>query len=490
MFLNAQSFLLNDETISSERIPDWSTPVGFASINGDNFTGPVTGGGNSDTVYIYGPSEFTKLVTLLYDRIKAYKNKSDYLSARYAPLTIVLEEGLYPDTTDIANTGSVWGNSMLAIQDQGEITIIGKGEVILNFGINVKRSYNVLIRNIVFQDYYDDGINIGETETHHVWIDHCTFGNPSAMPEDSEHPDGGCDVKNGASYITISWCLFRNSWKTSLVGHSDNNIANDSSRLKTTYYCNYFLNSNSRHPRVRFGEVHVLNCLYENVQLYGIAAANSASVLAEGNFFLNTVFPMYADRSETDFAAVFSPLESYTGNYPCKGLKQTNNFYDDSGLTTVLTGEKVNVNMLNPGNKSIKFDELNTDQVFDPKEYYGYSAYDPNDISDIVSKYAGAGMIDFFSERNDTSILNNVKNDVNFGLKIYPNPVTDFIRIDGLPDNIWNIKISDISGKVLMYETAVLPKIYNVKDYCLQPGFYLLRLENGKKRNIFKLLIE
>lgn len=63
-------------------------PVGFASVSGDGFAGPVTGGGNiqgsDNTLYINGPTDFEKLVLLLYDRKKAYKNKADNKSARYA----------------------------------------------------------------------------------------------------------------------------------------------------------------------------------------------------------------------------------------------------------------------------------------------------------------------------------------------------------------------------------------------------------------------
>ncbi len=478
---------VKEVSAASDDEPDWSEPLGFASIDGDNFTGPTTGGGSlltsNNIVYIDGPSEFAKLVTLLYDRIKAYKNKSDYQSAKYAPLIIVLEEDVYTETGDIPNTGSVWGNSMLAIQDQGDLTIIGRGDVILNFGINVKRSYNILIRNITFQDYYDDGVNIGEPETHHVWIDHCTFGNPTAMPTDKNHPDGGCDIKNGASYITVSWCVFRNNWKTSLIGHSDHNGSTDIGRLKVTYYCNYFIHSNSRHPRVRFGEVHVLNCFYENILLYGIAAANSAEVYAEGNFFLNTVFPMYADRTTADFAAVYGPLESYTSNYPCTGLKQINNLYDDSGLSTELTGSFVNVNVLNPGNKSIRFDELNPESVFDPLACYNYTALDAADVPDMIKTYAGTGVVDFFT--NDITI--HEKSGKSF--TIFPNPASDYIYVKTNLNG--QLRFINLTGEILFERTLNSPVLsINLHKAGLQTGVYIVILENKSGRKTAKLLIQ
>lgn len=374
-------------------------PVGFASANGDGFNGPTTGGDavvpgfTNKIIYINGPAEFNKLAQTLYNRIR-YK----YMDA--SPLTIVLEEGVYQDVA-LSPAISVWGNHMLDIQEQSNLTIIGRKNVVFKFGINVKRSSNIIIRNITFQDYYDDGINIGNTETHHIWVDHCTVGHPTTLPSDSEHPDGGIDIKDGASYVTISWTIYRNSWKTGLIGHSDNNAGTDVGRLKVTHYANHFLNTNSRNPRVRFGEVHVLNCLSDGVKLYGIAAAIGANVFAENNFYLNTRWGMYADRTLADFRAVFGNntddmFTSKTGNKAAFGLKQVGNEYDDSGLP-VITGQ-INPAMLNPGGRSVKFDELNAANVFNPSSYYSYTALPASVVRVIVPIYAGADKVDWFPQ--------------------------------------------------------------------------------------------
>lgn len=378
---------------------DFKQPVGFASITADGFTGPTTGGDavvpgfTKKTIYINGPAEFNKLAQTLYNRIR-YK----YMDA--SPLTIVLEPGVYEDVT-LSPSISVWGNHMLDIQEQANLTIIGRKNVVFKFGINVKRSQNIIIRNISFQDYYDDGINIGNTETNHIWVDHCTVGHPTTMPTDSEHPDGGIDIKDGASYITISWTFYRNSWKTGLIGHSDNNASKDVGRLKVTHYANHFLNTNSRNPRVRFGEVHVLNCLSNGVKLYGIAAAIGANVLAENNFYLNTRWGMYADRTSADFKAVFGnntddTFTSKTGNKPAVGLKQVGNEYDDSGLPVITA--QINPAMLNPGGRSVKFDELNPSSVFDPATYYSYTALPASVVRVLVPIYAGADKVDWFPD--------------------------------------------------------------------------------------------
>ncbi|MFC5282054.1 T9SS type A sorting domain-containing protein [Pedobacter alpinus] len=397
---------VNKIDVTGFPVVNFNEVIGFASMTADGFTGPTTGGGaiisgrTKDTVYINGPAEFAKLCTILQNRIK-YKTYSNN------PLTIVLEAGIYTGTGGVE---SVWANEMLTIQEQENLTIIGRKNVILNFGINVKRSSNLIIRNITIQDYYDDGINIGEPETHHVWVDHCTVGHPTTLPADSEHPDGGIDVKDGASYVTISWTKYRNSWKTGLVGHSDNPAQGviDAGRLKITYYANHFYHTNSRNPRVRFGEVHVLNNLQENVMLYGIAAANSASVYAENNFFLNTVWGMYADRAETDFKAVFGnnsddKFTSKTGNYPATGLKQVGNEYDDSGLPLITA--QLNSAMLNPSGRSVKFDEFNPSSVFTPSTYYAYTPMSASVTRKIVPLLAGADVVDFFPKAKTSTTL-------------------------------------------------------------------------------------
>ena len=379
---------------------DFNKVIGFAATSGDNFTGPTTGGQcAADTLFINGPAEFNKLCEGLYNRQRAYRTNAIVGGMKKAPLVIMLKAGIYDGSGSLSTDGAkAFANSMLDIAEQGDLTFMGESNVILKIGINVKRGWNLIIRNITFQDYYDDGINVGGSETHHVWIDHCTFGHPTTRPSDSEHPDGGLDVKDGASYVTISWCTFRNSWKTSLVGHSDGNGSTDIGRLKVTYVNNYMVNTNSRNPRVRFGEVHVLNNMMENIGLYGIAAANSAYVFAENNFFLNSRWAMYADRTSADFKAVFgnntdNTFTSKTGNYPAFGLKQVGNGYDDSGLPVITS--QINPAMLNPGGRSVKFDELNPTAVFNPASYYSYTPMTAEEVRVIVPLFAGADKVSF-----------------------------------------------------------------------------------------------
>lgn len=390
-------------TFTSNYTFDFNKVVGYAGMAGDGFTGPTVGGQNTTqpVLCINGPAEFNKLCESLYYRQRAYAGSTPNGSMLKSPLIILIKEGTYDASQTLSTIGgNAYGNEMLDIASQGDLTFIGEGNVIFKFGINVKRSYNIIIRNISFYDYHDDAINVGYPETHHIWIDHCTFGHPTALPANTEDPDGTSEVKDGASFVTISWCKYRNHWKTCLLGHSDNNGSTDLGRLKVTYYANYFYNTNSRHPRTRFGTVHVLNNMYENVGLgrtgslgYGIGASNSSQVWAEGNFFFDTRWPMLADRSNADFAAIYgTSLLSPNSNIQCYGLKSVNNAYDDSGLTQTLVG-KVSPAMLNPSGLSIKFDELTTPNfTYIPSNDYNYTAdlLPAAAVRVLIPQYAGA----------------------------------------------------------------------------------------------------
>lgn len=415
--------------IDFNKVPGWASatggPASAVSKPSNNMEiTTTTGGMGGDTIY-YTPDKFNDLCVLLYQRVnyKTYTGKT--------PLTIVLESGVYDGSGVTGDGAKQFSNNMLTIQDQGDISIIGKGNVQCKFGINVKRGFNIIIRNIYFWGYKDDAVNVGEPETHHVWIDHCTAGAPdqSQVPSNKDAVDGTFEVKGGASYVTVSWCKTQNHWKSCLIGHSDGNGSTDEGRLKVTHYANYYYNTYSRHPRVRFGQVHVLNNMYENcgwgrdnsyktaAQIgmgYGCAASNNSEVLMEGNFFYDVQFPFYADRSAADFKSTFGLSSSSTGNKPCKGLKQINNAYDDTGLTLNLVSSKgVNASMVNEGNRSIIFDELNPEAVFNPGDYYQYTPMEASKVREIIPQYAGAGILTWeelgASSGGPTSITDGVQ---------------------------------------------------------------------------------
>jgi pectate lyase len=180
-------------------------------------------------------------------------------------------------------------------------TIIGLGSTArltgggLNIGLPVDDDvtspppgavHNVIIRNIAFDGATDDLLNV-QMFSHHIWIDHNDF---------SAGDDGAVDIKRGSDYVTVSWNRFHDHDKTSLVGHDDDNAAQDRGRLRVTYHHNYFDASDQRNPRVRFGDVHVYNNYYRD-NSYGVASTMDAGLTLEGNYFFSVNNPARVDFS-------------------------------------------------------------------------------------------------------------------------------------------------------------------------------------------------
>jgi len=164
-------------------------------------------------------------------------------------------------------------------------TIIGTGtNPTVIGGFKIKRSHNVIIRNLIITGSGYDGISI-EYDSHHVWIDHCDL---------SSCADGLLDITHACDYVTVSWCRFSSHDHTCLLGHADDNGDEDIGHLKVTYHHNWFDDTDSRHPRVRFSYLtHVFNNYYYGNSSYGIASTCDAEVLVEGCYFQNVDHPTY-----------------------------------------------------------------------------------------------------------------------------------------------------------------------------------------------------
>ena len=149
-------------------------------------------------------------------------------------------------------------------------TIIGLPGAEFHGGLKISGQNNVIIRNlkIVGNNCADspddcsggaDAVSIGDN-SHHVWVDHCDI---------SDGSDGNLDVNDGSDYVTISWTKFSYSGQragghqfSNLVGSSDSEPG-DAGHLRVTYHHDWWAdNVDERMPRVRYGQVHLLNNLY------------------------------------------------------------------------------------------------------------------------------------------------------------------------------------------------------------------------------------
>jgi pectate lyase len=197
-------------------------------------------------------------------------------------------------------------------------TIVGAGDdaKIVGGALVLDEVENVIIRNIEFEapldffpqwdptdgefgEWNSDYDNVTITDSsHHIWIDHNTFSDGENVDSDFgkyfdrlyQRHDGLLDIKNRSSYVTVSYNIFKDHDKVTIVGSSDSRN-DDLGNLKVTFHHNHYKNLNQRLPRVRFGEVHVYNnydefskdAAYEFGYVWGVG--KESKIYAENNYF-------------------------------------------------------------------------------------------------------------------------------------------------------------------------------------------------------------
>lgn len=160
---------------------------------------------------------------------------------------------------------------------------------------------NCIIRNVTIKGpgAYDisGADNIQLVESKNIWIDHCDI---------QDGMDGNLDAKTKSDNLTISWCKFSyliapwaNSESedhrcSSMWGSSDNR-GDDEGFLNATFVNNWWYHGcGQRCPRIRFGKVHIANCLWENgteedPAQYCVGIGHSSKLYIENSDFTHTV---------------------------------------------------------------------------------------------------------------------------------------------------------------------------------------------------------
>lgn len=134
-----------------------------------------------------------------------------------------------------------------------------------------------------------DGDCISIDGASNIWVDHCTF---------TDAGDGAVDIKNGADYVTVSWCKYQYTFNSghnfcNLVGHSDSNGSTDLGHLRVTFHHNWYSTlCHERMPSVRFGKAHVYNSYFNSPgNRYCIRTRLYAECLVENNYFKDVQNP-------------------------------------------------------------------------------------------------------------------------------------------------------------------------------------------------------
>ena len=267
---------------------DENAPVGWASIGmectGSNNQNPVTvsteeelrsalqkckGGKASMTIFIVGEIEVKE--KLRYDKVKnctiyglpgsALYNRSHNDNADYAGFFYCQN----------------WENCIFR-----NLTLLGAG------------AYDISACD-----------NIQLVESKNIWIDHCDI---------QDGVDGNLDAKTKSDRLTISWCKFSYliaPWPkagesddhrcSSMWGSSDNR-GDDEGYLNATFVnCWWYHGCGQRCPRIRFGKVHIANCLWENGTAddpaqYCIGIGHSSKLYIENGDFSHTIIKSGQDK--------------------------------------------------------------------------------------------------------------------------------------------------------------------------------------------------
>lgn len=202
-------------------------------------------------------------------------------------------------------------------EGNGDRVVVTSNKSILGLpGAHVKGGFdlsgvkNIIIRNLTVQgpgacdndcgsagESRKDAISIVNSATN-IWLDHLDV-------HDGE--DGNADITKKSDFVTVSWVKFRytsNSYPSGTKGKShrfSNLLGGDidegsEGKLNVTFYKSWWGEGVAeRMPRVRFGKVHVANCLFTSTdagQGHCVRAAGLANVRVEKSVFIGQKKPL------------------------------------------------------------------------------------------------------------------------------------------------------------------------------------------------------
>ena len=220
--------------------------------------------------------------------------------------------------------------SLLNVKKTYNVTIEGIGDdaTVYGWGFLVREGKNIEIRNLGVMWFGDDAISL-DTKNENVWVHNndIFYGRPGS-DSDQAKGDGSIDVKAFSNYVTVSYNHFWDSGKSSLAGMSDKE------EFFITYHHNWFDHSDSRHPRIRVGSIHIYNNYFDGVSKYGIGVTNGASAFSENNYFRNCRYPMLSSGQGSD------KFDPNTGAYTNKGTFSGENGGIIKAFGNIIIGEE------------------------------------------------------------------------------------------------------------------------------------------------------
>ena len=365
---------------------------------------------------------------------------------------------------------------------------IGSDATINGFGIVMKNSTNVEIRNLGFMNCNSsEGDSCGlQQGNDHCWVHNCDFFYGDAGSDaDQVKGDGALDTKT-STYITHSFNHFFDTGKSNLQG-----MKSESESNYITYHHNWYDHSDSRHPRIRTCTVHIYNNYFDGNAKYGVGVTMGASAFVENNYFRSTATmkPMLISMQGTDAkgAGTFSGEDggvikaygnTFDGNVSFISHTESSTSFDAYLATS--RDEKVPASYvaLQGGTKYNNFDT-------DSSLMYSYDVETPEEAKNTVTAYAGRVQGgDFkwtFSDSEDSQY--NVNNSLKSALVNYSGKLISVLGIEGTQES-GETPIVDTSYQDVIDLIDALPNPQSVtladtdKIYAARSSFQKLSSEN------------
>jgi pectate lyase len=238
-------------------------------------------------------------------------------------------------SSGLRDSAGLGGDTVIVASDK---SILGLPGAAIQGCFSLEGVKNVIIRNLKIQGPGakdvdgPDAVHVESTVTN-AWFDHLDI---------SDGEDGNLDITKGCDFITVSWTKFTYTDRSyvskvkdtshrycNLIGHVDTNVAQDAGHLNVTLYKVWWGDGVAeRMPRVRFGKVHVANCLFTSTDLgqgHCIRPAFQSNLLVENNTFISQKKPLDI-LYDTNFTAITERNNLFTnctGNTAGKGTAFT-----------------------------------------------------------------------------------------------------------------------------------------------------------------------
>jgi len=235
------------------------TALGWAGVGAEGVPRGVVGGAGGDMVTVTSLEELAAAVS------------------REEPLVVSIERNLEGVVRIETSNKTILGAPGVSID--GGLEIVGPDD---------RFAQNIIVRNLTIRgtncpDDCSDADAFSVRRATHVWIDHCDI---------SDGDDANLDITEESDYVTVSWTRFsystaeRDKRESNLVGGSDDD-EEDADDLRVTFHHNWWAENVDKHmPRIRFGQVHVVNNYYSAAGSSDcIRLGLAANVRVENNVF-------------------------------------------------------------------------------------------------------------------------------------------------------------------------------------------------------------